>query len=38
VPPDPVQQIQGYNYPQEIEVTLLVHLQGRVVGPRTRSA
>ena len=32
------QQIQGYNYPEYIEVTLLVHLMGRVVGPRTRSA
>lgn len=38
VPADPVQQIQGYNYPEQIEVTLLVHLLGRVIGPRTRSA
>jgi hypothetical protein len=30
--------VQAYNYPQQIEVTLLVHLMGRVVGPRTRSA
>lgn len=35
---DLVNQIQGYNYPSQIEITLLVHLMGRVVGPRTRSA
>jgi hypothetical protein len=28
----------GHSYPQWIETTLLVHLMGRVVGPRTRSA
>lgn len=30
--------IQGYNYPLMVEVTFVVHLLGRVVGPRTRSA
>lgn len=35
---DWVVPFQGYNYPQWIEVTLLVHLMGRVVGPRTRTA
>ena len=28
----------GYNYPEKIEATFLVHMMGRVVGERTRSA
>jgi hypothetical protein len=37
-PSDFVNGIQGYNFPNALEVVLLVHLHGRVVGPRTRSA